>query len=148
MPFKAVWKDDMPIRFRRTFRILPGVRLNVSKHGISTSVGGRGAHLTFNRFGVRQSVGLPGTGLSETSYLFGGNRAEEEAEAWHRNIHHGEGVGCHLPGCGCLFMLALIAVAAIYFSAGVLHLHFASLLTSTIAQFWHSLSVWAKHVSQ
>ena len=59
----------MPIRFQRRFKILPGVRINVSKGGISTTVGIRGLHLTFNKHGIRRTIGLPGSGLSETSYI-------------------------------------------------------------------------------
>lgn len=53
-------------RFRRSIRILPGVRLNLGKTGISTSIGVRGAQLTLGRGKVRTTVGLPGTGLSYT----------------------------------------------------------------------------------
>jgi hypothetical protein len=56
----------MGFRFRRTFRLLPGLRLNVSKSGVSTSIGTRGAWLTFGRKGTRTTVGLPGTGISYT----------------------------------------------------------------------------------
>jgi hypothetical protein len=38
----------------------------VSKSGISTSIGGRGAHITVGHGKVRETVGLPGTGLSYT----------------------------------------------------------------------------------
>ena len=54
----------MGFRFYRSFKVLPGVRLNVSKSGISTSLGGRGATFNFGRRGRRYTVGLPGTGLS------------------------------------------------------------------------------------
>jgi Protein of unknown function (DUF4236) len=55
-------------RFRRSLKIAPGLRLNIGKRGISSlSVGGRGARLTFGKHGVRQTVGLPGTGLSFSS---------------------------------------------------------------------------------
>lgn len=54
----------MGFRFRRTIRIAPGVRLNLSKSGASASVGRRGASVTVGRRGVYQNVGLPGTGLS------------------------------------------------------------------------------------
>ncbi len=122
----------MPIRFRRTFGVLPGVRLNVSKHGVSTTVGPRGMHLTFNRYGVRQDLGLPGTGLSESSYIVGGNRgrtaAEEEARRHVQSIHHGEGLGCHLPGCGCLLLLVVILGVLAYFGAAALNLHPAAYL--------------------
>ena len=57
----------MGIRFRRSIRIMSGVRLNVGKRGVSTSIGVRGAHVTIGKTGVRRTVGIPGTGLSWTS---------------------------------------------------------------------------------
>lgn len=59
-------------RFRRTIRILPGVRLNLSKSGISTSLGGPGATLNFGKRGARATVGLPGTGISYSTRLGAG----------------------------------------------------------------------------
>jgi len=57
----------MGLRFRRSVRLFPGVRLNFSGSGISTSIGGRGAHVTYGHGHVRTTVGLPGTGISYTS---------------------------------------------------------------------------------
>jgi hypothetical protein len=51
-------------RFRRSFKILPGVRLNVSKTGVSTSLGKPGATVNIRGDRVRETVGIPGTGLS------------------------------------------------------------------------------------
>ena len=59
----------MPTRFRKSFKILPGVRVNVSKGGISYTVGGKEYHLNFSKRGIRQTVCLPGSGLSNTSYI-------------------------------------------------------------------------------
>jgi hypothetical protein len=59
----------MAFRFRQSFRLLPGVRLNLSKSGISASLGIRGAHVTVGPRGTTTSVGLPGTGLSYTSRI-------------------------------------------------------------------------------
>lgn len=53
-------------RFRRTIKILPGVHLNVSRSGISTSFGPRGVHVTIGPRGIRRTVGIPGTGVSYT----------------------------------------------------------------------------------
>jgi hypothetical protein len=59
------------IRFRRSIKILPGIRINLGKRSASVSVGGRGAHVTLRPgHKVRATVGLPGTGLS---YTEGGN---------------------------------------------------------------------------
>ena len=54
----------MGFRFRKSFSIIPGVRINVSKSGVSTSDGEPGATVNFSERGVRGTVGLPGTGLS------------------------------------------------------------------------------------
>lgn len=51
----------MPLRFRKSFRILPGVRLNINKRSLSITTGGKGVHHTLNTRGERtESVDLPG----------------------------------------------------------------------------------------
>jgi hypothetical protein len=54
------------LRFRRSFRIAPGLRVNLSRSGVSASVGRRGACLTIGPRGTRETIGIPGTGLSYT----------------------------------------------------------------------------------
>ena len=54
----------MALRFRRRIKILPGVHVNVSRAGISTSIGVRGASMTFGKRGTYTNVGIPGTGVS------------------------------------------------------------------------------------
>ena len=56
----------MPFRFFQRFRIAPGLRLNVSKGGVSLSAGPRGAQFTIGTSGTRATAGLPGTGLHYT----------------------------------------------------------------------------------
>jgi hypothetical protein len=56
--------EAMGFRFRRSIKILPGVRLNVSKSGVSTSIGTRGATVNISKRGTRTTVGIPGTGIS------------------------------------------------------------------------------------
>jgi hypothetical protein len=48
----------MGLRFYRRIRILPGLRINLSKGGVSTSIGGRGHWLTFSKRGTRATVGV------------------------------------------------------------------------------------------
>ena len=54
----------MGFRFRRSMQMFPGVRVNLSGSGISTTFGVPGAHVTVGPSGSRLSVGLPGSGLS------------------------------------------------------------------------------------
>lgn len=59
------------MRFRKTIKLAPGLKLNLSKSGISTSLGPKGA--TLNMKPGRKSrftAGIPGTGLSD-SVTFG-----------------------------------------------------------------------------
>lgn len=57
------------LNFRKSLKIAPGVRLNITKKGISSvSLGGKGARVNFGKKGTRTTVGLPGTGLSYSSF--------------------------------------------------------------------------------
>ncbi|MHC2647422.1 hypothetical protein ACVJGB_010336, partial [Bradyrhizobium liaoningense] len=58
----------MGFRFRRSFKLLPGVRLNLSSRGTSVSLGGRGFRYNIGPKGTRVTAGIPGTGLSWTGY--------------------------------------------------------------------------------
>lgn len=75
-------------RFRRTVRLFPGLSLNFSNSGISTSIGPRGAKINLGKRGTRATFGIPGTGLSYSSLLSGrranasGNLAGEPFRLW------------------------------------------------------------------
>ena len=57
----------MGIRFFKRVKIGRWITLNLSKTGISTSVGLPGARMTFGNGKTRTTVGLPGTGISYTT---------------------------------------------------------------------------------
>jgi hypothetical protein len=54
----------MSLRFRRSVRLAPGIRLNLGLRGPSVSLGPRGAGVTLGPSGVTSHAGIPGTGLS------------------------------------------------------------------------------------
>jgi hypothetical protein len=51
-------------RFQSRLKLFPGVRLNFSRGGISTTIGVRGAGVTLGKKGAYVNLGIPGTGLS------------------------------------------------------------------------------------
>lgn len=59
----------MGLRFRQSFTLFPGVRLNVGKRGMSASFGVPGATLNLSTRGLRGTVGIPGSGLSYSARL-------------------------------------------------------------------------------
>lgn len=59
----------MGFRFRKSIKLAPGVKLNIGKKGISSlSVGKNGARVNISKKGTRTTIGLPGTGLSHSSF--------------------------------------------------------------------------------
>ncbi len=56
------YNRQMGFRFYRRIRLFPGLRLNLSKSGVSTSIGGRDHWLTLGRRDAQATVGQPGTG--------------------------------------------------------------------------------------
>jgi len=54
----------MSWRFRHSFKIIPGVRINLSSTGLSASIGGAPFTLNVGPRGVYGTASLPGTGIS------------------------------------------------------------------------------------
>lgn len=57
----------MALRIRKSIKIAPGVRINLSKSGISTSLGVKGATVNLSKRGTRVTTGIPGTGISSST---------------------------------------------------------------------------------
>jgi uncharacterized protein DUF4236 len=86
----------MGFRFRKSIKVLPGIRLNVGRKGInSLSIGGRGATTNIGKHGAHTTYSIPGTGIS---YRTGSRKSGSQ----------GGGVGC--------FRLCLCVVALAFFS--------------------------------
>lgn len=59
----------MGFRFRKSIKILPGLKLNLTHKGItSASIGKPGASLNIGKKGTRTSIGIPGTSLSYSKH--------------------------------------------------------------------------------
>jgi len=55
-------------RFRRSIRLAPGIRLNISRRGgLSISIGGRGARVMLGHGHTRAAATAPDPGLSYTA---------------------------------------------------------------------------------
>lgn len=97
----------MGFRFRKTIKLLPGVRLNLSKSGISTSIGVPGATVNISDKGTRGTVGLPGTGISYSEQLSGKGAGEADK---------GSDSGTWL-----LWLIAALAVGMVLYGLATLH---------------------------
>ena len=96
-------------RFRNSVKLFPGVRLNFSKSGISTSVGGPGATINFGKQGTRSTLGLPGSGISYSKFHESSSSIDD----------NGEGISSPTSsGCGCWTMIALIILVFLLWRCG------------------------------
>ena len=76
----------MGFRFRKSFKIAPGVKLNLNKKSAGITFGGKGAHFTMNTKGKNTtSVGVPGTGLYYTSTSGGGSTGSSSSSGGGNN---------------------------------------------------------------
>lgn len=57
----------MAIRFRKTIKIAPGLKLNIGKKSASVRIGGQNMGYTVGTKGRTTSASIPGTGLGVTS---------------------------------------------------------------------------------
>jgi hypothetical protein len=65
------------MRFHKSIKIAPGVKLNFSKSGISSTVGGKGLSVNVGGKGAYLNTGIPGTGISNRTKLDGGNETKK-----------------------------------------------------------------------
>ena len=54
----------MGFKFRKSIKIAPGVKINVSAKGVGVSAGVKGARVSTGQSGSRITTSLPGTGIS------------------------------------------------------------------------------------
>ncbi|HEX8187430.1 MAG TPA: DUF4236 domain-containing protein [Pyrinomonadaceae bacterium] len=95
-------------RFRKSVRILPGVRLNFGKGGFtSATLGGRWLKTNVGGRGVRHTVGVPGTGVSYQTDT--GRAAPAERESGSRPSS-GSRLLVLLAALLALILLAIIGV--------------------------------------
>ena len=65
----------MSLRYRKSVKIMPGLRLNLNKNSTSLSFGVPGARMSINTKGdVYRSFGIPGTGLYDVQRISGKSR--------------------------------------------------------------------------
>src|SRR4051794_19132478 len=61
--------DRNPQRFRKSFKVILGLRLNVSRAGLSATMGSSPFSVNVGPRGIYSNVSIPGTGLSNRQRL-------------------------------------------------------------------------------
>jgi len=70
----------MSAYFRKSFKVAPGVHINLSKRGTGVSFGTRGAHVSLSPTGrITKTVGIPGTGIYYRDVATANSRSKKTA---------------------------------------------------------------------
>lgn len=105
----------MGIRFRKRIKILPGVHINLSRSGVSTSLGVRGASITKGHGQTRTNLGIPGSGISYNTATADARPSNDDGGVLTRSADKALTVGAEsaLYLVGKAFVLIFAAVLAI-----------------------------------
>lgn len=99
----------MAFRFRTSIKLAPGVRLNFSRSGVSTTLGGRGLNVNVGRRGTRLTAGISGTGITYHAAARGGGGARSGSGGSGGVVSAGgAGEGCLGCGAGAIIMLLMM----------------------------------------
>ncbi|WP_238533065.1 DUF4236 domain-containing protein, partial [Vibrio anguillarum] len=96
-------EEIMGFKFRKRIKIAPGLHVNLSKSGVSTSIGKPGATVNIGKKGVKATVGIPGSGLSYSQNLTSSGSPKE--------VLSNTGKGSSLLGKTLLIIIAFLLVA-------------------------------------
>ena len=84
----------MGLRFRKSFKVAPGVRVNIGKKSAGVSIGGKGGGVSINsKTGAHGRVSIPGTGISYYEKIGGGNKKKSSspsASSGNKSFHKTE----------------------------------------------------------
>ncbi len=76
----------MGFKIRKSLKIAPGLRINLSKSGVSASVGKPGATVNVGKNGVKSTVGIPGTGISHTTNHSGKKQSNDQSQQKNKSM--------------------------------------------------------------
>lgn len=102
----------MGLRFKKSIKIAPGVKLNLNKKSVGVTVGKKGAHYTVNSKGKKTaSVGIPGTGLSYSTSSGGNTSSNGKDSSSNPTGNNNKNGGC---GTCLLWLLGICLILAIF----------------------------------
>lgn len=134
----------MGLYWRRSTKILPGVRINWSKSGPSVSVGPRGAKLNFGKRGTYVSGGIPGTGLYYRQKIGGGKHQSSSNSGYSYTGSNsaptytgGSSMGSFFSGKGCLISIIASIALSLLVSGNFLTLLIFGALCGCAWFFWN-----------
>lgn len=106
----------MGIRFRKSIKVAPGVKVNLGKKSAGISFGGKYGGMSFNtKSGARARASAPGTGISYSTKIGGSGSSKSPSGKAASSGTGGNGGGCLLV---CLKIILYMMLAALLIDFG------------------------------
>jgi len=108
------------MRLRKSIKIAPGVKVNLSKSGVSGTLGGKGASVNVGKNGAFLNTSIPGTGIYNRQKISGTAPGEAETAEYTETGEPEQGgakIG-PLATLGGLLVLGGLVFLIGYFAAG------------------------------
>lgn len=131
----------MGLYFRKSIKIAPGLRLNVSKRGTSVSIGPRGAKLNIGKRGTYVTTGIPGTGIYSRTKISGGSNRITNSVYSSNQLSDAEKFAKADPtaqGCG-LFAGCLVGALGLWLITGMFVAFLIMVIVGVVMAFIPSL---------
>ena len=98
----------MGLRFRKSIKLAPGVKLNLNTKSVGVSAGVKGAHVSVNSSGRKTATfSIPGTGLSYST-----NLGKKKSSKKKKSAEQSSGINIVLVVI--IIILLLIIAAAVF----------------------------------
>jgi hypothetical protein len=108
------YRYNPSMRFRKSIKIAPGVKVNLSKSGISGTFGVKGASVNVGKNGAYLNTGIPGTGIYDRQKIGGAAPGADQA-----GTTENEGIFIENPtpeqtnALGRVFGIVLLVIGAV-----------------------------------
>lgn len=98
----------MAWKYRKRIKIAPGVTINVSRSGESTTIGPKGASVNIGKNGTYLNTGIPGTGIYDRKRIGGGTNRRSSVMSTQGTSSGGNTSGYDNSGCFWFIGIAVV----------------------------------------
>ncbi|MCQ2114230.1 MAG: DUF4236 domain-containing protein [Bacteroidaceae bacterium] len=104
----------MAWKYRKRIKIAPGVTINVSRSGVSTTIGPKRASVNISKNGTYLNTGIPGTGIYDRQKIGDGTSRHSSMISTQSTSGGGNTIGYNSSGCFWFIGIAWITLFVIY----------------------------------
>lgn len=104
----------MALKYRKRIKIAPGVTINLSRSGASTTIGPKGACVNIGKNGTYLNTGIPGTGIYDRQKIGGGKSRRSSVMSSKSTSSGGNTSGYDNTGCFWFIGIAVVTMFVTY----------------------------------